>query len=221
MDLYNPAGAEDANPITHQLFSEQFRDVPITLPANRWLATNHESPINCMGVVYEGNYLITGNEKGDVNIWDIATGHVFRTLTQFKGTPKPPPSSLHLQFSNHTHFSRCHIYQDSPTFWFHIVDPTHHRTNTRQKAPLRRRPRLSLHNNRPPHLHAHDQIQRLDPGNLLFASGAQTRSPDLILRAVLRHGGHHGRRGRHEKIQTVAGIKTQDRGAGGRVGNAV
>lgn len=40
-----------------------------------------------MGVVYEGNYLITGNEKGDVNIWDIATGHVFRTLTQFKGTP--------------------------------------------------------------------------------------------------------------------------------------
>lgn len=93
MDFYNHAGSEDANPITHQLFSEQFRDVPITLPANRWLATNHESPINSMGVVYEGNYLITGNEKGDVNIWDIATGHVFRTLTQFKGTPKPPPPS--------------------------------------------------------------------------------------------------------------------------------
>lgn len=88
VDFYNAAGSEEVNSISHPLFSEQFRDVPITLPANRWLATNHESPINSMGVVYEGNYLVTGNEKGDVNIWDIATGHVFRTLTQFKGTLK-------------------------------------------------------------------------------------------------------------------------------------
>lgn len=173
MDFYNAAGSDETNSTTHQLFSEQFRDVPVTLPANRWLATNHESPINSMGVVYEGNYLITGNEKGDVSIWDIATGHVFRTLTQFKGTYNHLLYSVPRTSLLTLHTSRCHIHQNPPTFWLHIIDlqrPINDRTKNHQKAPLRRSPRLSLHDNRPSRLHSNYQIQRPDPRNILLVS---------------------------------------------------
>lgn len=83
----------------------------MTLPANRWHATNHESPITSMGVVYEGNYLVTGTEQGNVSIWDIATGHVFRTLTQFKGMCKflayPPKYHFAYIFTQHpSHLSK-------------------------------------------------------------------------------------------------------------------
>ncbi|KAH0612568.1 uncharacterized protein H6S33_008948 [Morchella sextelata] len=87
VSFHSNAGSDETmDTSSNQLFSEQFRHVPVTLSGNRWHATDHESPITSMGVVYEGNYLVTGTEKGTVSIWDIATGHVFRTLAQFKSS---------------------------------------------------------------------------------------------------------------------------------------
>lgn len=84
MDFFNPTGGvEDTT--THQLYAEEFRDVPITLPEKRWFASGVEGAVTVLGVVYEGNYVVSGNENGDVCVWDVATGHMFRSLAKFKG----------------------------------------------------------------------------------------------------------------------------------------
>lgn len=36
VDVYNPTSSAEGMPTTHPLYSEQFRDVPITLPEERW-----------------------------------------------------------------------------------------------------------------------------------------------------------------------------------------
>ncbi|KAL7268796.1 Pre-rRNA-processing protein ipi3 [Rhizina undulata] len=85
VDFHKPTSRDGSQPSSeNQLFAEEYRDIPVTLSSNRWYASGHESPILCMGVGYEGNYLVTGSEKGDVCIWDIATGHLFRNLAQLK-----------------------------------------------------------------------------------------------------------------------------------------
>lgn len=82
VDFYN--NQRESN-TTHQLYADRYRDVPLTITGARWNAAGYASPILSMGVVYDGSYLVTGNESGDVSIWDIATGHLFRSLAQMKG----------------------------------------------------------------------------------------------------------------------------------------
>lgn len=85
VDFFNPTeGADDT--ASNQLFAKEFRDIPVTLPEKRWFASGIEGVITALGVVFEGNYVVSGNENGDVCVWDVATGHMFRNLVKFKGT---------------------------------------------------------------------------------------------------------------------------------------
>lgn len=89
VDFFNPTdGADDT--ASNQLFTREFRDIPVILPEKRWFASGIEGVITALGVAFEGNYVVSGNENGDVCVWDVATGHMFRNLVKFKGTTQTP-----------------------------------------------------------------------------------------------------------------------------------
>lgn len=89
VDFFNPTGGTE-DTTTHQLFMHEFRDVPITLPEKKWFSPGVDGAVTALGVVYEGNYVVSGNASGDVCVWDVATGHMFRSLAKFKGRfPEP------------------------------------------------------------------------------------------------------------------------------------
>ncbi|PWW76795.1 WD40 repeat-like protein [Tuber magnatum] len=83
VDFFNPTGGVD-DTASNQLFATEFREIPVTLPGNRWFASGIEGGITALDVVFEGNYVVSGNENGDVCVWDVATGHMFRSLIKFK-----------------------------------------------------------------------------------------------------------------------------------------
>jgi len=83
VQFINPAETTQvayANP----LFTKEGRSVPITMSTGRWQADGCNTPVTAMNVMFEGNYLVTGNAKGTITIWDVATGYLFKTLTQYK-----------------------------------------------------------------------------------------------------------------------------------------
>ncbi|KAF3912699.1 hypothetical protein ABW21_db0206310 [Orbilia brochopaga] len=80
--------SELERPIDSPLFRADERHIPIAASSagKKWSAEGQNSPITTIDVVFEGNYVITGTESGAVNLWDVATGHLFRTLMTNKGT---------------------------------------------------------------------------------------------------------------------------------------
>ena len=87
------------NSVSHKLFAEEGRNVPITIGdgarGRKWVSSGHDSAVTSIAVIYEGNFVVSGNEKGDVCVWDVATGSLFRRIVQMKGTfpPYHPGSS--------------------------------------------------------------------------------------------------------------------------------
>ncbi|KAF8476974.1 WD40-repeat-containing domain protein [Kalaharituber pfeilii] len=74
----------------HKLFVQEGRNVPVTVSGTgkhggRWASAGHDSAITAIGVMYEGNSVVTGNAKGEVCVWDVATGSLFRHIVQSKG----------------------------------------------------------------------------------------------------------------------------------------
>ncbi|KAK6496388.1 Pre-rRNA-processing protein ipi3 [Arthrobotrys musiformis] len=66
------------------LYRADERHIPIATNGGKWSAEGHDSAVTTMDVVFQGNYLVAGTESGSVNIWDAATGQLFRTLTTYK-----------------------------------------------------------------------------------------------------------------------------------------
>ncbi|EPS36812.1 hypothetical protein H072_9605 [Dactylellina haptotyla CBS 200.50] len=68
------------------LYRSDEKHIPIAASSSggRWTAEGQESSVTAMDVVFEGNYLVAGTESGAVNVWDVATGHLFRALASYK-----------------------------------------------------------------------------------------------------------------------------------------
>ncbi|KAF3930190.1 hypothetical protein ABW20_dc0101337 [Dactylellina cionopaga] len=68
------------------LYRADEKHIPIAASSSggRWTAEGQESAVTAMDVVFEGNYLVAGTESGAVNVWDVATGHLFRALAPYK-----------------------------------------------------------------------------------------------------------------------------------------
>lgn len=49
------------------------------------MSAGHDSPVVAIAVMYEGNFVVTGNESGEVCVWDVATGSLFRRVVSLKG----------------------------------------------------------------------------------------------------------------------------------------
>ncbi|KAK6522071.1 Pre-rRNA-processing protein ipi3 [Arthrobotrys megalospora] len=82
----NGGGGDGERSYDSPLYRADERHIPIAANAggNRWSAEGHDTAVTAIDVVFEGNYLIAGTESGSVNIWDVATGQLFRTLTTYK-----------------------------------------------------------------------------------------------------------------------------------------
>ena len=72
----------------HKLFSPQARNVPVFLSDARdprkWISAGHNSPVTTIAVMYEGNFVVSGNMRGEVNVWDVATGSLYRNVVALK-----------------------------------------------------------------------------------------------------------------------------------------
>ena len=72
-------------------------DVPVVVDtaAEAWREPGPSSDdggacaVLALGVSYEGNMLVCGNARGEVSVWDVATGALFRTLCQLGGVYIP------------------------------------------------------------------------------------------------------------------------------------
>ncbi|KAH0565608.1 hypothetical protein GP486_000996 [Trichoglossum hirsutum] len=65
----------------------QLQNTPVTLSssAERWTSIGHElGPVLCLGVLYEGNYVLSGHQSGKVIMWDAAKGRVWREITDLQ-----------------------------------------------------------------------------------------------------------------------------------------
>lgn len=65
------------------LFEEKFKDMPVTVEGEVW--GDGDSPVLSLAMNYEGNLLISGNSRGEVGAWDVATGALFKNLCRMKG----------------------------------------------------------------------------------------------------------------------------------------
>ncbi|RPB19483.1 WD40 repeat-like protein [Terfezia boudieri ATCC MYA-4762] len=84
---------------SHRLFGSEGRNVPITIgegegsrDGRKWVSAGHDSPVTAIAVLYEGNFVVTGNERGEVCVWDVATGSLYRRVVGLKA----PITALHL-----------------------------------------------------------------------------------------------------------------------------
>jgi len=93
VDLHSANGDAFSTQLsTNKLFVEESRNVPVTVTGDgttpderaRWVSAGHDSAITAISVMYEGNFVVTGNEKGEVCVWDVATGSLFRKIVQRK-----------------------------------------------------------------------------------------------------------------------------------------
>ncbi|KAK6341903.1 Pre-rRNA-processing protein ipi3 [Orbilia blumenaviensis] len=82
----NSAGGDAERSYDSPLYRADERNIPITTNgvAGRWSTEGHDTAVTAMDVVFQGNYLVAGTESGSVNIWDTATGQLFRTLATYK-----------------------------------------------------------------------------------------------------------------------------------------
>jgi pre-rRNA-processing protein IPI3 len=70
------------------LGAEVGRDVPVTVDGEVWGAedTAEGREVLSIAVSYEGGCVVAGNKRGEVGVWDVATGCLFKNLCQVKGT---------------------------------------------------------------------------------------------------------------------------------------
>lgn len=84
--LHNPT--QPTCTAEHKLFSPQARNVPVFLSDARdvriWVSAGHDSPVTAIAVMYEGNFVVSGNARGDVNVWDVTTGSLYRKVVALK-----------------------------------------------------------------------------------------------------------------------------------------
>ena len=67
-----------------EMYSEELRDVPVTVEAEVWGGESAGSILS-IAVSYEANMVVSGNVRGEVGLWDVATGGLFKNLCQMKG----------------------------------------------------------------------------------------------------------------------------------------
>ncbi|KAH0543743.1 hypothetical protein FGG08_001925 [Glutinoglossum americanum] len=75
----HPGALLPSNP----LYIPQLQDTPITLSPNaeRWVSSGQElGPTLCLGISYEGNYILSGHESGKIIMWDAAKGRVWKEI---------------------------------------------------------------------------------------------------------------------------------------------
>ncbi|KAF8416084.1 WD40-repeat-containing domain protein [Tirmania nivea] len=84
---------------SHRLFASEGRNVPVTIgesegvrSGRKWVSAGHDSPVTAVAVMFEGDFVVTGNERGEVCVWDVATGSLYRRVVGLKA----PITSLHL-----------------------------------------------------------------------------------------------------------------------------
>ncbi|KAF3202550.1 Pre-rRNA-processing protein ipi3 [Orbilia oligospora] len=80
------SGGDGERSYDSPLYRADERHIPIATSGNgsKWTAEGHDTAVTTMDVVFQGNYLVAGTESGSVNVWDAATGQLFRTLTTYK-----------------------------------------------------------------------------------------------------------------------------------------
>ncbi|KAA8910612.1 WD40-repeat-containing domain protein [Sphaerosporella brunnea] len=68
------------------LGAERGRDVPVTVEGEIWGGedTAEGREVISLAVSYEGGAVVAGNKRGEVAIWDVATGCLFKNLCQLK-----------------------------------------------------------------------------------------------------------------------------------------
>ncbi|RVD90132.1 uncharacterized protein DFL_001108 [Arthrobotrys flagrans] len=109
------SGGDGERSYDSPLYRADERHIPIATNG-RWSAEGHDSAVTALGVVFQGNYLVAGTESGSVNIWDAATGQLFRTLATYKA----PISNV--KILPPTGFSDDGIATSQPT----VVPPRYH-----------------------------------------------------------------------------------------------
>ncbi|KAF8537620.1 WD40-repeat-containing domain protein [Trichophaea hybrida] len=70
----------------NEMYDEEFRDMPVTVSSEVWGGddTAEGRAVLSLAVSYEGNMVVSGNERGEVGVWDVATGGLFKNLCQMK-----------------------------------------------------------------------------------------------------------------------------------------
>ena len=136
------------------VWDEKARDVPVTVESPVWGADSGSAALS-LAVGYEGNVLVVGNARGEVGVWDVATGCLFKNLCQLKGIPSrkmacledllTPDSSIDVPYPPPA--DRLHAFSNGYT----ADDRTPHPSET----PLRIHPRSCVDATfRPKHVHA-------------------------------------------------------------------
>lgn len=67
------------------LYDDRFRDMPVTVDGEIWGESGESRAVLSLAVNYEGNLVLSGNARGEVGAWDVATGCLFKNLCQMKG----------------------------------------------------------------------------------------------------------------------------------------
>jgi pre-rRNA-processing protein IPI3 len=65
------------------LYIPQLQNTPVTLSSNaeRWISSGQElGPVLCLGILYEGNYVLSGHQSGKVIMWDAVKGRVWKEI---------------------------------------------------------------------------------------------------------------------------------------------
>jgi len=72
----------------HEMYDGEFRDMPVPVSSEVWGGddTAEGRAVLSLAVSYEGNLVVSGNERGEVRVWDVATGGLFKNLCQMKGS---------------------------------------------------------------------------------------------------------------------------------------
>lgn len=68
-----------------EMYDEQYRDQPVPVVGDKWTAEGKDSAVLSIEVSYEGNLVITGADNGEVALWDVATGYLYKILTRLGG----------------------------------------------------------------------------------------------------------------------------------------
>jgi pre-rRNA-processing protein IPI3 len=70
------------------MYEGEFRDMPVQVTREVW---GGGAKVLTAQVGYEGNVLVTGDEKGECAVWDVASGGMVKSLCQMKGMILPSP----------------------------------------------------------------------------------------------------------------------------------
>ncbi|KAI5854050.1 WD40-repeat-containing domain protein [Tricharina praecox] len=73
---------------------EEYADVPVTVVSEVWGTDDSADgrSVLSLAVNYEGNMVVSGNQRGEVGVWDVSTGCLLKNLCQMKA----PVTSLQM-----------------------------------------------------------------------------------------------------------------------------